>query len=110
MPVVSDGQEIWRYRRWVVVVGAVVVVMVFVVAMLLLRPDPGGAVLWENYPPGLQQQIEDAAAAGDCETLTSLREDAVATEMTQIEETGIGNETLIRYVDDQLGAAGCPPA
>lgn len=83
MPVVSDGQEIWRYRRWVVVVGAVVVVMVFVVAMLLLRPDPGGAVLWENYPPDPQQQIE---------------------------ETGVGNETLIRYLDDELGAAGCPPA
>lgn len=101
------GPEIWRYRRWVVVVAAAVVLVAIVVAMLLLRPDPGGAVLWENYPPGLQDDIEDAAEAGDCETLEALRLEAVETESDQIVETGVGNETLIRYLDDQLGVAGC---
>lgn len=87
---------------------AAVIVVVTVAMLLLLRADPGGAVRWEDYPAGLQQQIEDAAAAGDCATLTQLREDAVANEEQQIEETGMGSETLIRYLDDQLGAADCP--
>jgi hypothetical protein len=102
------SEEVWRYQRWRVVVAAAVVVVVLVVGLLLLRPDPGSAVLWEDYPAGLQEQIEQAAAAGDCETLTALREDAVATESQQIEETGVGNETLIKYLDEELGAAGCP--
>lgn len=101
------GPEIWRYRRWVVVVVAAVVLVAIVVAMLLLRPDPGGAVLWENYPTGLRDDIEDAAEAGDCETLEALRLEAVETENDQIVETGVGNETLIRFIDDQLGVAGC---
>lgn len=100
--------EVRRRRRWVVAVGVAVALVVLIGGLLLLRPDPGGAVRWEDYPAGLQQRIEDAAAAGDCATLTQLREDAVTTEEQQIEETGMGNETLIRYLDDQLGAADCP--
>lgn len=101
--------EIWRYPRWKAVVGGVIVLALLIGGLLLLRADPGGAVRWEDYPAGLQQQIEDAAAAGDCVTLTQLREDAVANEEQQIVETGMGSETLIRYLDDQLGAADCPP-
>jgi hypothetical protein len=104
----SGTPEVRRTRRWVLVVVVVVAAVALIGGLLMLRSEPGSAVPWENYPSGLQQQIDDAAAAGDCEALVGVREDAVASESAQIEETGIGSEALIRYLDDQLAAADCP--
>lgn len=99
--------EVWRYRRWVVVVIAAVVILVGVAVLLLMPSDPASAVDWENYDPGLQTQIEQLAAAGDCAALDEMRAEAQASESDQIEQTGNGNEDLIRFIDSELESTEC---
>lgn len=74
----------------------------------MLRADPGGAVDWENYEPGLRAQIQEASAGSDRATHALLRADARAGQKEQIELTGSGNADLIAYLDSQIEAAGCP--
>lgn len=99
--------EIWRYPRWVVVLIAAVVVVVVFAVLLLLRSDPASVVDWENYDPGLQTEIEQLSAAGECTALEEMKDDALASESEQIERTGTGNEDLIRFIDSELNSTQC---
>jgi len=99
--------EIWRYRRWVVVLIAAVVVVVAVTVLLLLRSDPASVVDWENYDAGLQTEIEQLSAAGECAALREMEADAQDSESEQIERTGTGNEDLIRFIGSELNSTQC---
>lgn len=99
--------EIWRYRRWVVVLIAAVVAVVAVAVLLLLRSDPASVVDWETYRPGLQTEIEQLSAAGECAALREMQAQARETESEQIERTGTGNEDLIRFIDSELNSTRC---
>lgn len=103
----DTSPEVWRYRRWVVVLIAVVVVVVGTATLLLLRSDPASVVDWESYEPGLQAEIEQLAETGDCAALEEIKVEARESESDQIERTGNGNEDLIRFIDSELNTAQC---
>jgi hypothetical protein len=101
------SDEVWRYRRGLLVMILAAAVVAIVVVLLLLPSDPASNVDWENYEAGLQQEIEQLAEAGDCAVLETIRQEAEVAEAEQIEATGTGNEDLIRYIDSELNSTDC---
>lgn len=65
------------------------------------------AVPWENYAPGLQDRIDELAAARDCDGLQREFDTADANSDAQASRTGEGNADLLEYVDAAMRGAGC---
>jgi len=68
-----------------------------------LRTD----VVWADYDPGTQGEIDRMTNAGDCVGINSYFGMATATEEAVKARTGHGNEALTKYLDESLAIAQC---
>ena len=69
-------------------------------------PDAGG-VLWADYAPTLQAQIDALAAAKNCDDLQEQFDSADANNQVTINRVGHNNSALMAYIDSKMRAAGC---
>ena len=73
-------------------------------------PTPSTArteVIWADYDPGTQSEIDRMTNAGDCVGITSFFGMATATEDSVKARTGHGNEALTKYLNESLVIANC---
>jgi D-serine deaminase-like pyridoxal phosphate-dependent protein len=73
-------------------------------------PTPSGArteVVWTDYEPGTQIEIDRMTNAKDCLGINSFFGMATATEDSVKARTGHGNEALTRYLNESLALAQC---
>ena len=73
-------------------------------------PTPTAArteVIWADYDPGTQGEIDRMTNAGDCVGINSYFGMATATEESVKARTGHGNESIIKYLKESLSLAGC---
>ena len=73
-------------------------------------PTPSTArteVIWADYDPGTQGEIDRMTNAGDCVGITSFFGMATATEESVKARTGHGNEALTKYLNESLALAQC---
>jgi hypothetical protein len=68
-----------------------------------LRTD----VVWADYDPGTQGEIDRMTNAGDCVGINSYFGMATATEEAVKARTGHGNEALTKYLNESLAIAQC---
>jgi hypothetical protein len=68
-----------------------------------LRTD----VVWADYDPGTQGEIDRMTNAGDCVGINSYFGMATATEEAVKARTGHGNEALTKYLNESLVIAQC---
>lgn len=64
-------------------------------------------VLWSDYDPELQQNIDLFAANQDCQGLQSYFGLITATEQSMIARSGHGNEALEKYLKEAISISGC---
>ena len=64
-------------------------------------------VIWADYDPGTQGEIDRMTNAGDCLGINSYFGMTTATEESVKARTGHGNEALIKYLTQALQIAGC---
>jgi hypothetical protein len=69
----------------------------------ILRTD----VIWADYDPGTQGEIDRMTNAGDCVGINSYFGMATATEESVKARTGHGNEALTKYLNESLSIAQC---
>lgn len=73
-------------------------------------PSPSTArteVMWADYDPGTQGEIDRMTNAGDCVGINSYFGMATATEESVKARTGHGNEALTKYLNESLAIAKC---
>ena len=73
-------------------------------------PTPTAArteVIWADYDPGTQGEIDRMTNAGDCVGINSYFGMATATEESIKARTGHGNEALSKYLNESLALAQC---
>ena len=73
-------------------------------------PSPSTArteVMWADYDPGTQGEIDRMTNAGDCVGINSYFGMATATEESVEARTGHGNEKLVKYLNEALVFAKC---
>ena len=73
-------------------------------------PSPSTArteVIWADYEPGTQGEIDRMTNAGDCVGINSYFGMATATEESVKARTGHGNEALTKYLNESLALAQC---
>ena len=73
-------------------------------------PTPTAArteVIWADYDPGTQGEIDRMTNAGDCVGINSYFGMATATEESVKARTGHGNEALTKYLNESLAIAKC---
>ena len=73
-------------------------------------PTPSTArteVIWADYDPGTQGEIDRMTNAGDCLGINSYFGMATATEESVKARTGHGNEALTKYLNESLAIAKC---
>ena len=73
-------------------------------------PSPSTArteVIWADYDPGTQGEIDRMTNAGDCVGINSYFGMATATEESVKARTGHGNEALTKYLNESLAIAKC---
>ena len=73
-------------------------------------PTPTAArteVIWADYDPGTQGEIDRMTNAGDCVGINSYFGMATATEESVKTRTGHGNEALTKYLNESLAIAKC---
>ena len=73
-------------------------------------PSPSTArteVIWADYDPGTQSEIDRMTNAGDCLGINSYFGMATATEESVKARTGHGNEALTKYLNESLALAKC---
>lgn len=73
-------------------------------------PSPSTArteVIWADYDPGTQGEIDRMTNAGDCVGINSYFGMATATEESVKARTGHGNEALTKYLNESLALAQC---
>ena len=73
-------------------------------------PTPSSArteVIWADYDPGTQGEIDRMTNAGDCLGINSYFGMATATEESVKARTGHGNEALTKYLNESLALAQC---
>ena len=73
-------------------------------------PTPTAArteVIWADYDPGTQGEIDRMTNAGDCLGINSYFGMATATEESVKARTGHGNEALTKYLNESLAIAKC---
>jgi hypothetical protein len=76
----------------------------------LTTPTPTSArteVIWADYDPGTQGEIDRMTNAGDCLGINSFFGMATATEEAVKARTGHGNEALTKYLNESLALAQC---
>ena len=74
------------------------------------KPTPVASrteVIWADYDPGLQAEIDQLTAAKDCVGIESFFGMTTATEESVRARTGHGNEALEAYLNESLAIAGC---
>lgn len=64
-------------------------------------------VIWADYDPGTQGEIDRMTNAGDCVGINSYFGMATATEESVKARTGHGNEALTKYLNESLALAQC---
>lgn len=64
-------------------------------------------VIWADYDPGTQGEIDRMTNAGDCGGINSYFGMATATEESVKARTGHGNEALTKYLNESLAIAKC---
>ncbi len=64
-------------------------------------------VIWADYDPGTQGEIDRMTNAGDCVGINSYFGMATATEESVKARTGHGNEALTKYLNESLAIAKC---
>lgn len=64
-------------------------------------------VIWADYDPGTQGEIDRMTNAGDCLGINSYFGMATATEESVKARTGHGNEALTKYLNESLAIAKC---
>ena len=64
-------------------------------------------VIWADYDPGTQGEIDRMTNAGDCVGINSYFGMATATEESIKARTGHGNEALVEYISQAFKIAGC---
>ena len=73
-------------------------------------PTPSNSrteVIWADYDPGTQGEIDRMTNAGDCVGINSYFGMATATEESVKARTGHGNEALTKYLNESLAIAKC---
>ena len=73
-------------------------------------PSPSTArteVIWADYDPGTQGEIDRMTNAGDCVGINSYFGMATATEESVKARSGHGNEALTNYLNESLAIAKC---
>ena len=77
------------------------------VALLAGGCDTAQQVPWPTYSTHLQQQIDSAAATGNCVALAGFLAAARATSTVHKKATGFPNDALEAYIEAAQAAAGC---
>lgn len=70
-------------------------------------PATRTVVIWADYSPGLQAEIDQMTQSGDCIGIQSFYGMATATEETMKATTGHGNEAFTAYLNEALVLAKC---
>ena len=73
-------------------------------------PTPSSSrteVIWADYDPGTQGEIDRMTNVGDCVGINSYFGMATATEESVKARTGHGNEALTKYLNESLAIAKC---
>ena len=74
----------------------------------VLRSKAAGPVASNPGDHQLQQQIDAAAAVGECATLQALLTAANASSNAHEKATGYPNDALVAYIQGAQHQAGCP--
>jgi len=77
------------------------------VALAASACDSSEQVPWPTYNVQLQQQIDSAAATGNCAALAGYLAAAKATSTVHEKATGFPNDALVAYIQAAQAAAGC---
>jgi len=93
----------WRGRILLSVAG-------LMVALLAVGCDTAQQVPWPTYSTHLQQQIDSAAATGNCVALAGFLAAARATSTVHEKATGFPNDALEAYIQAAQAQAGCRTA
>jgi predicted small lipoprotein YifL len=64
-------------------------------------------VIWSDYDPGTQGEIDRMTNAGDCLGINSYFGMTTATEESVKARTGHGNEAITKYLNEALALAKC---
>lgn len=79
---------------------------VFSIGLLLVGcSEP--QINWGNYSPEVKQNIDTMAVSKDCRNLQKHLGAAELNSDYQKQKTGEDNALLMRYIDEQMRAAGC---
>ena len=70
-------------------------------------PETRTEVIWADYSPGLQSEIDQMTQSGDCVGIQSFYGMATATQETMKATTGHGNEAFTAYLNEALVLAKC---
>ena len=70
-------------------------------------PSQRTEVVWSDYDPGVQTDIDLMTSNGDCLGIQSFFGMATATEEAVKSKTGHGNEALTAYLNEALALAKC---
>lgn len=70
-------------------------------------PAQRTTVMWADYDPGLQAQIDSYTTNQDCGGITTYFGMVTATEADVKARTGHGNEALREYLNESFAMAGC---
>jgi hypothetical protein len=98
-----------RPARWLRQPGRVLLAVVGLATVLLASAcDTAQQVPWVTYSSQLQQQIDAAAAVGNCATLQALLTAANATSRAHEMATGYPNDALVSYIQAAQQQADCP--
>ena len=101
----APGRPIRRPRRS----GRILLAVAGLATVLLASAcDTAQQVPWVTYSSQLQQQIDAAAATGQCATLQALLTAANATSRAHEKATGYPNDALVAYIQAAQQQAGCP--
>lgn len=65
------------------------------------------SVIWANYDPGTQAEVDLFTKNKDCRGLQSYVGMATATEASVKAKTGHGNDALLRYIGESMIIASC---
>ena len=101
----SPGRPPRRLRR----PGRILLAVAGLATVLLAGAcDTAQQVPWATYSSQLQQQIDAAAAAGQCATLQALLTAANTTSRAHEKATGYPNDALVTYIQAAQQQAACP--
>ena len=100
----GPARRVIRLRRagWIRLAVAAVAV-----ALAASACDTAQQVPWATYNVRLQQQIDSAAATGNCVALAGYLAAAKATSTVHEKATGFPNDALKAYIQAAQAQAGC---